>query len=91
MVLIGYSDIMRGRPSFLGLLKLDVKGLASYITSSNDSASVCLRIVGVDGETKSDGRSGRSFVQCYACLEDSSVEVVVPCPGRLDLVFLGRA
>jgi hypothetical protein len=81
---------MRGRPSFPSLLKLDVKGLASYIiTSSNDSALVFPRIVGVDGETKSDGRSCLSFVQRDACLEGSSIEVVVPCLRRLDSVFFG--
>jgi hypothetical protein len=31
---------------------LDVKGVASYITSSNDSALVFPRIVGVDSETR---------------------------------------
>jgi hypothetical protein len=36
----------------MGLLKLDVKGLGSYITSSNDSVLVFPRIVGVNGETK---------------------------------------
>jgi hypothetical protein len=45
-----------------------VKGLASYITSSNDSALVFPRIGGVGGETKTDGRSGRSFVQYDATL-----------------------
>ena len=54
-----------------GHLKLDVKGLASYITSSNDLALVFSRIVGVGGETKGEGRSRRSFVQYDACLEDS--------------------
>jgi hypothetical protein len=52
---VGYSDIIEGRLSFLGLLKLDVKGLASYITISNHSALVFPRIVGVNCETKRDG------------------------------------
>jgi hypothetical protein len=38
-----------------GHLKLDVKGLASCITSSNDSALAFSRIVGVGGETKGEG------------------------------------
>jgi hypothetical protein len=53
-----------------GHLKLGVKGLAPYITSSDDSALVFSRIVGVGGETKGEGRSRRSFVQYDACLED---------------------
>ena len=49
---IGDFAIAGERPFCPGFLKLDVKGIASYITTSNDSALLFPRIDGVDGATK---------------------------------------